>query len=116
MSKTELVSSQIYKELMDNYFVDQLDDLENLELDALDSSYLKFFEFYRSISDVERKNVSNIIKQIVIDTASTVLGGIDEVTDLGTLTESFELKYGDEIVSGDLQDYFLMIHQEDEGE
>lgn len=107
MKKSELISNEIYTEIFDSYLQEQVDELNNADIEQLDQVYVSMFEFFRAASETDKHNIVDYIKEIMADTASIILGGIDQVESLGSLTGSFELKYDGELVSGDLQDNFL---------
>lgn len=72
------------------------------------------FEFYRSSSDEDKSNIADYIKEIIADTTSIILGGFDQVEPLGELSGNFELKYDGEVVSGNLQENFMLNFQDQE--
>lgn len=114
MTNPELVSNEIHRELFDGYIEEQVDELNNADIEQLDSVYVPFYDFYRSSSEEERNNIIEYIREIVADTASIILGGIDGVDSVGELSDSFELKYDGQIVSGALQENFLLNFSEEE--
>lgn len=114
MTKPKLITDEIYKELFDNYAEEQVDELNNADIEQLDPIYLPMFEFYRSSSQQDKSNIVDYIKEIIADTTSIILGGIDQVEPLGELPGNFELKYDGEIVSGSLKENFMLNFQDDE--
>lgn len=114
MIRRNLITDEIYKELFDNYLEEQVDELNNADIEELDPVYLRMFEFYRSSSEVDKSNIANYIKEIIADTTSIILAGIDQVEPLGELSGSFELKYDGEVVSGDLNENFMLNFQHEE--
>ncbi len=114
MTNSEIISDEIYKELFSSYLDEQVGELDTADIDELDPVYVSMFEFYRSSSPEGKSNIISYIKEIVGDTASIILGGIDQVEALGELSGSFELKYNGDVVSGDLQENFLSNFGEDE--
>ncbi len=107
MSNSDLVANEIYRELFDNYLPEQVDELDNTQIGNLDAVYVPMFEFYRSCSPTDKHNIIAYLKEIVADTTSIVLGGIDQTDPLGELSGRFELTYDGEVVSGNLQESFL---------
>lgn len=70
---------------------------------------------YRQLTQENQATLFQIIKQIQVDTVSTVLGIIDGVV---TVEEEVELELVDkgynEIISGDLQDLFLAFNEDND--
>ena len=114
MNNSELISDEIYKELFENYVEEQVDELNNADIEELDSVYVPLFKFYRESSDDDKSNIIAYIKEIVADTTSIILGGIDQIETLGELSGSFELNYNGDVVSGHLQENFLLNFQDEE--
>ena len=115
MADSELISDEIYKELFSHYINEQVDELNNSDIEELNAVYVRMFDFYRSSSPEDKENIIDYIKEIISDTASIILGGIDNVEPLGELSGRFELKYDGEIVNSDLQENFLSnIQTEDD--
>ena len=116
MTNPELIADEIYNELFDNYLEEQVEELNNADIEELDPVYVSMFEFYRSSSEEDKNNIIDYIKEIVADTASIILGGIDQVDSLGELSGNFELKYDGEVVSGNLQENFVLNFQDEEND
>jgi hypothetical protein len=66
-------------------------------------------EFYRSLSDEQRQQFLEAIRQVMVDTLSNVMGILDGSTLLEQHRDFFHLTYGNERqeLNGDLQDLFL---------
>jgi hypothetical protein len=66
-------------------------------------------EFYRSLNNEDRQTFMAIVRQIIVDTLSNVLGILDGSTLLEKHRGYFKLTYGDEArkLNGELQDLFL---------
>lgn len=116
MTTPALIADQIYKELFENYITEQVEELNSADIDSLDSVYVPMFEFYRSSSPEGKSDIVDYIKEIIADTTSIILGGIDQAEQLGDLSENFELRYDGETVSGNLQESFLLNFQDDEAD
>lgn len=107
MTKSELVTSEIFTELFENYLNQRKNDLMEMEAEVVDKMYGGFVGFYQSCSSDEKKGVIAFLEAVIGDTASIILGGFDGATDLGELTEEFIVKYSGEEIQGSLQDDFL---------
>lgn len=90
---------EIYKDLFDNTDVG----------DATDSYWKESLEMYKHLSGKEKRVFLNVIRQIGIDTVSTILALLDGVTLLDGQEDDFILKFEktNEKLNGDLQDLFL---------
>lgn len=115
MNNSELISNEIYKEIFDSYIEEQAEELNTVDMDELDSVYVPLFEFYRSSSPEDQNNIINYLKEIVADTTSIILGGIDGTERLGELSGDFELQYNGDVVNGNLQENFLLNFQNEDG-
>ncbi|NRD71844.1 hypothetical protein HQQ94_00985 [Shewanella sp. VB17] len=108
MTKSEMVTNEIFTELIDCYIEQRKNDLDGLDAVKTKEMYGGFISFYQSCGPEEKKGIMSFIETIVTDTASTILGGLDGSTDLGALTEEFTVLYEGEEIQGSLQDDFLM--------
>lgn len=70
---------------------------------------------YQSFTETEKESFLNFIRLIEVNTLSNVLGIIDGSSYLDENGEEFELRCtsDDEVISGDLQDYFLGMEEDD---
>ena len=117
MNYSELIADEIYNELFENYLEEQVDELNNADIDELDPVYVPMFDFFRSSSEEDKDHIVDYIKEIIADTTSIILGGIDNAEPLGQLSGKFELKYEEELVSDNLQESFQQnINGADDGE
>jgi hypothetical protein len=108
MTKSEMVTNEIYAELIDVYIEKRKDDLVGLDAKKVDEMYGGLIGFYQSCGPEEKKGIMSFLEIVVADTASIILGGLDGSTDLGGLTEEFTVLYAGEEIQGNLQDDFLM--------
>jgi hypothetical protein len=113
MEKSEIVSREIYNELFESYLPDRLRELESANAKDIDQSVSDVFKLFQNSSEIQRSAIRSYLELIVTDVASTILGGIDDVTDLGSLSGEFEMTYEGETINGSLQDYFLRKVQEE---
>lgn len=108
MTKSELVTNEIFSELFDGYLEQRKNDLEGLDAIKVDKMYGGLIGFYQSCGLEEKRGIISFLEAIVADTASTILGGLDGSTDLGGLSGEFTVLYENEEIQGSLQDDFLM--------
>lgn len=111
MTKSEIVAKQIYAELIDTYIEYQRIDLETSTSNEVDRMYGGLIHYYQSCSLEDRQGIMDLIELIVVDTASTILGGLGGKTDLGNLADEFSVRYQGKEIQEDLQDDFLEIHE-----
>ncbi|MEN8321350.1 hypothetical protein [Acinetobacter junii] len=109
------MNSQEFAEKINEYVVD-----ENLILykklffntkieDVKDPYWLKAQSLFDSLPEENKEVFFEIIHQIMVDTISTFLGVLDGTSDLGEADDEFNLKNGDEVLDGCLQDEFLCL-------
>jgi hypothetical protein len=74
-----------------------------------DAYWRQTTELYRSLSEEDRRRLIAVIRQVVVDTLSNVLGILDGSTLLEKHRDYFHLTYGDQPheLNGELQDLFL---------
>ncbi|MGG4610818.1 hypothetical protein [Providencia sp. Me31A] len=110
MNNDELVINAIYQEL----FIENV-AMYSGRLSRIDdpSSNLGVFgktrKIYSSLTDDEKKTIIDLIKIIIADTTSVLLGTIDGTHIPNNIDGDFELFYKNEQIQGDLQDYFLEL-------
>lgn len=104
MEKAELVSTEIYKELFESYLPGRLVELYSLRPE---NELAQFFKISQEATMPERKSIQLFLEIIISDVASTILGGLDGITDLGSLSEDFKVEYNASDVTGELQEHFL---------
>jgi hypothetical protein len=81
-----------------------------------DAYALAVRDFYARQSPADRDVLISIVRQAIIDTASTILAVLDGVACLPGYTEDFSLRYGanPEPLNGELQDLFLAAEEDAE--
>ena len=112
MDKAKLISNNFYQELIVSYMQEQINDLESTDPKIIDKSRSPFFEMYQNADETNKEAVNLYIKELITDVASIILGGFDGATSIGSLTDNFRVKYNDQEIDQDLQEYFLMKVEE----
>lgn len=107
MNKSKLVSTEIFKEIFQSYLPRRIEELSATDPNKVDPPLSPIFTIYQNASDNEKNAIKNFAEVIAADIASTILGGLDGCTDLGSLSEDFTVQYGTDKVTPYLQDYFL---------
>lgn len=87
---------------------------QNLERPALittgrDTQWPRMAELYQSLTEEQRRQFVEGVRQVMVDTLSNVLGILDGSTLLEKHRDYFHLTYGDDpqAINGELQDLFL---------
>lgn len=112
------MNTQIFVEKINKYIIDENDKIyrelfTNTKIENVKDEYWKQAQLlFNSLSEENKEVFFKIIHQIMVDTISTLLGTIDGVIDLGYDDFDFSLKEKDNVLSGDLQDYFLSLIEE----
>lgn len=81
--------------------------------DAADSYWKEALTFFNGLDQNQRDVLFEIIRQVEVDTVSNMLGVLDNTTVLENQEDNFELRYGQEVFSGSLQDVFLEQEETD---
>ena len=76
-----------------------------------DDYWKNTLNLYDSLGTENRQGLLTIMHQVQIDTLSNLLGIIDGTTFLTDEEGDFQLKFGDNELSGLLQDLFLASHE-----
>lgn len=69
-------------------------------------------KIFINLSEKEKKTMMNMVKIIISDTASTILGTLDATHMVDNIDKDFQLIYDNEEIQGDLQDLFLALVEE----
>lgn len=81
--------------------------------DGSDPYWQAALRFFQMLDDAQRCALFSIIKQVMVDTVSNVLGILDGVSGLEDQQSSFELLMDGRNIAGSLQDQFLAEEEED---
>jgi hypothetical protein len=102
---------EIFDELYNRYF----NTMETANRNIVSDFYWKkILTLYDTLDTRGRENLKVFVRLIMTDLLSSVFAKLDGVSSFNHQTELFELKSGNEIISGDLQEIFLMdIEEED---
>lgn len=114
MTSNEFVKN-IESEILNEMFKQYLHNMETVDRNMVTDYYWnKILTLYDALDTEGKENLKPLIRLVMIDLISTIFAKLDGVSSFKNQTEQFELKYGDEIISGDLQEIFLMdIEEED---
>ena len=99
--KTAVVDENIhiYKDLFSNTSIN----------DATDEYWKRALTLFNSLPTEQREVFFEVIRQIMVDTASNILGIMDGVSTIDGANDEFSLIYGknNDNLTGDLQSLFL---------
>ena len=110
----KIISEAIYTELMESnlkYYVASLS--EPTDADRSNDIYSDMRELLSQLTTEQRSVVFSFFRNIIVDTASTILGTIDGTTLPVNADGDYILKYNNEEIQGCLQDYFLAKAEDD---
>jgi hypothetical protein len=79
---------------------------------ATDEYWISAKRFFDSLSSADRQVLLRIMRQVAIDTVSTMFGILDGTSSLMGRFESFELKHNGTRLTGELQDAFIVAIEE----
>lgn len=80
---------------------------------ATDPYWREALALYAHLNEDQREVLFKIIRQVVVDTTSSLLAVLDGVSRLRSQKEAFTLRCGDDRLDGDLQDQFLELEEND---
>ncbi len=83
--------------------------------DASDSYWKTALQFFHELDDASREVLFSIIRQVMVDTTSSLFAIFDGVSDIPGQDGTFEVRIGGRNLAGSLQDQFLAAEEEDHG-
>jgi len=112
MNRDEFVSA-IREEIVDSNLSSyrQL-FIENRPESATDPYWQEALRFFGSLPTSERTVFFRILRQVTVDTISSILGMLDGVWELKDQEGDFDLLLAGERLNGDLQDEFLAAEED----
>lgn len=81
--------------------------------DASDPYWKSALQLFHQLDHAGREVLFSIIRQVMVDTTSSLFAIFDGVSDIPGQDGSFELWIGNSNLAGSLQDQFLMAEEED---
>lgn len=79
---------------------------------ATDPYFKEALRFYRTLQADEKQVLFKIIRQVIVDTMSNVLGVLDTSSSLHVRLRTVELRIDGQEMTGDLQAIFLAAEEE----
>lgn len=82
-----------------------------------DEYWRKTCRLYKSLDATRKGDLVSVMRQVMVDTVSSMLGILDGTTYFQRDSKGFTLKYGSdaEKLNGDLQDFFLAAEEDSGG-
>lgn len=110
MKKDEKIIVEIYKEIFEDNFHQYSKRLNRQSIENnKDDTFSQVNKVFISLSEKEKNAIMNMIKIVISDTASTILGTLDGTHMVDNIDKDFQLIYDNEEIQGDLQDLFLAL-------
>jgi len=82
--------------------------------EASDPYWMTALQFFGELDDANREAFFKIIRQVIVDTVSSLFAVFDGVSELPAQNGTFEVRIGDENLAGNLQDLFLAAEEDGE--
>ena len=105
--KDKAISEAIYNALIQNNMQYYKHHLLNQEIGDTGTTYDAVRKIVQPLDGPQKNAIIGLIKTVMLDTASTLLGAIDGTTLLAGADGDYTLLYEGEAAQGGLQDYFL---------
>jgi hypothetical protein len=78
-----------------------------------DLYWKKALQFFHQLDDSGQEVFFSIIRQVMVDTASSIFGIFDGVSNISGQVGAFEVRIGEQNLAGSLQDLFLAAEEDD---
>lgn len=112
MNDTEFVNS-LKKEIMDDLYSRYFSTLNTPPIEGGNESWNDSKELYSQLNEKQRKELKTFVRLVMTDTLSNVFAKLDNVSSFAEQEGFFELTLNGKIISGDLQEIFLMQIEEE---
>lgn len=106
MTAEEFVSNvkdEVFKETFEYYFK----MLPN-PIAGTDKNWKASKELYHSLNEEQKQQMQTFTKMVMQDVVSMLLGKLDNISSFANQEGEFELTINGNVISGDLQELFLM--------
>lgn len=106
MTAEEFVSNvkdEVFKETFEYYFK----MLPN-PIAGTDKNWKASKELYHSLNEEQKQQMQTFTKMVMLDVVSIILGKLDNISSFANQKGNFELTINGNVISGDLQELFLM--------
>ena len=111
MNDSELVKS-LKREILNDIYNRYFNTLNTLPVSGGDERWNDSKELYSHLNEKQRQELKSFVRLIMTDTLSNVFAKLDNVSSFANQEGFFELTLNGKIISGDLQEIFLMQIEE----
>ena len=112
MNDLEFVNS-LKREILNDLYNRYFNTLNTLPVSGVDERWNDSKELYSHLNEKQRQELKSFVRLIMTDTLSNVFAKLDNVSSFANQEGFFELTLNGKIISGDLQEIFLMQIEED---
>jgi hypothetical protein len=102
-------------EIMEETFNRYFSMLKTIDKSTINNQlWKKVAALYDSVNAENKENIQALVRLVMIDVISNIFGKLDGISSFADQSYPLEVKCGDDVISGDLQETFLM-NIEDKG-
>ena len=112
MNDSEFVNS-LKREILNDLYNRYFNTLNTFPVSGGDERWSDSKELYSHLNEKQRQELKSFVRLIMTDTLSNVSAKLDNVSSFANQEGFFELTLNGKIISGDLQEIFLMQIEED---
>ena len=112
MNDSEFVNS-LKREILNDLYNRYFNTLNTFSVSGGDERWNDSKELYSHLNEKQRQELKSFVRLIMTDTLSNVFAKLDNVSSFANQEGFFELTLNGKIISGDLQEIFLMQIEED---
>lgn len=112
MNDSEFVNS-LKREILNDLYNRYFNTLNTFPVSGGDERWNDSKELYGHLNEKQRQELKSFVRLIMTDTLSNVFAKLDNVSSFANQEGFFELTLNGKIISGDLQEIFLMQIEED---
>ena len=112
MNDSEFVNS-LQREILNDLYNRYFNTLNTFPVSGGDERWNDSKELYSHLNEKQRQELKSFVRLIMTDTLSNVSAKLDNVSSFANQEGFFELTLNGKIISGDLQEIFLMQIEED---
>ncbi len=80
---------------------------------ATDPYWRQLLAFYGRLEPLDRELLLRVMRQVMVDTVSSLLGVLDGATKLENVPDDIQVSICDERLDGDLQEVFLAAEEDE---
>ena len=111
MDASKLFAEELAKDLLGSHLDRYREILSNYAPDKAAPVFAGAIRVFQNLAPQDQAAIAAFLGVVITDTASIILGVIDGSTGVDSLHGEFRLSYDGSLVSGSLQDHFLMASE-----